>query len=94
MLALASGQTPARAADPVKLDFTGSVTWFGQVPIMVTVDKGYFQDEGIDVTIQVRGAQARGTGSSIVRPSTRSPSARVLRMREFGVLQQHPCTSS
>ena len=53
MLALTSGHAPARAADPVKLDFAGSVTWFGQVPIMVAVDKGYFKDAGIDVTIQV-----------------------------------------
>jgi len=53
MLALTSGHAPARAADPVKLDFAGSVTWFGQVPIMVAVDKGYFKDQGIDVTIQV-----------------------------------------
>src|SRR5215469_13584586 len=53
ILALACGLAPARAADPVKLDFAGSVTWFGQVPIMVAVDKGYFKDAGIDVTIQV-----------------------------------------
>ena len=53
LLMLPSVHTPARAADPVKLDFAGSVTWFGQVPIMVAVDKGFFKDEGIDVTIQV-----------------------------------------
>src|SRR5215831_4537156 len=53
VLALASFHGPARAADPVKLDFAGSVTWFGQVPIMVAVDTGFFKDEGIDVTIQV-----------------------------------------
>src|SRR5260370_35373017 len=53
VLALASAHALARAADPVKLDFAGSVTWFGQVPIMVAVDKGYFKDAGIDVTIQV-----------------------------------------
>jgi NitT/TauT family transport system substrate-binding protein len=52
-LASALSLAPVRAADPVKLDFAGSVTWFGQVPIMVAVDKGYFKDEGIDVTIQV-----------------------------------------
>lgn len=43
----------ARAADPIKLDFAGSFTWFGQVPIMVALDKGYFKDEGIDLTFQV-----------------------------------------
>jgi len=53
IIALAGTHTRVRAADPVKLDFAGSVTWFGQVPIMVAVDKGYFKDEGIDVTIQV-----------------------------------------
>ena len=43
----------AQSAAPVKLDFAGSVTWFGQVPIMVAVDKGFFKEAGIDTEIQV-----------------------------------------
>jgi NitT/TauT family transport system substrate-binding protein len=43
----------AAAAEPAKLDFAGSVTWYGQVPIMVAVDKGFFKDEGLEVNIQV-----------------------------------------
>lgn len=42
------------AADPMpKLDFAGSVTWLGQVPILVAVEKGFFKDEGLDVNVQV-----------------------------------------
>ena len=28
------------------LGFAGSVTWFGQVPIMVAIDKGFFKEQG------------------------------------------------
>ena len=47
MLFAASG---ARA-DP--LGFAGSVTWFGQVPIMVAIDKGFFKEQGLDIEYQV-----------------------------------------
>lgn len=41
---------PAIAQDaPVKIGFAGSVTWLGQVPIMVALDKGFFKEEGIDL---------------------------------------------
>lgn len=58
MLALFIGfgaekQAVAQSAAPVKLDFAGSVTWFGQVPVMVAVDKGFFKEQGLDVEIQV-----------------------------------------
>ncbi len=35
-----------------QLDFAGSVTWLGQVPIMVAVDKGFFKKEGLNVSFQ------------------------------------------
>lgn len=43
----------AQSAAPTKLDFAGSVTWMGQVPIMVAVDKGFFKEQGLDVEIKV-----------------------------------------
>jgi NitT/TauT family transport system substrate-binding protein len=42
----------AQSAPPTKLDFAGSVTWLGQAPIMVALEKGFFKDEGLDVTFQ------------------------------------------
>jgi ABC-type nitrate/sulfonate/bicarbonate transport system substrate-binding protein len=35
------------------LGFAGSVTWFGQVPIMVAIDKGFFKEQGVDIEYQV-----------------------------------------
>lgn len=50
----AAAVNPATAQDtPVKVGFAGSVTWLGQVPIMVAKDKGFFKDEGIDLDYQV-----------------------------------------
>jgi ABC-type nitrate/sulfonate/bicarbonate transport system substrate-binding protein len=43
----------AQPAKPVKLDFAGSVTWLGQVPIMVALEKGFFKEQGLDVTFQI-----------------------------------------
>jgi NitT/TauT family transport system substrate-binding protein len=43
--------TAAARAD--SLGFAGSVTWFGQVPIMVAIDKGFFKQRGLDVEYQV-----------------------------------------
>lgn len=50
---LVAGASGARAQSLTKLDFGGSVTWYGQVPIMVAVDKGFFKAQGIDVGYQV-----------------------------------------
>jgi NitT/TauT family transport system substrate-binding protein len=41
--------TAGAQGSPVKVGFAGSVTWLGQVPIMVAADKGFFKDEGIDL---------------------------------------------
>ena len=44
----------AAAAQPMpQLGFAGSVTWYGQVPIMLALDKGFFKDLGLDVAYQV-----------------------------------------
>lgn len=43
----------AAAQAPTKLDFGGSVTWIGQVPIMTAIEKGYFKDEGLDVEFKI-----------------------------------------
>src|ERR1700739_2207953 len=40
-------------ATPPKPDFSACVTWMGQVPVMVAIDKGYFKDAGLDVEIKV-----------------------------------------
>ncbi|MBI3516521.1 MAG: ABC transporter substrate-binding protein [Proteobacteria bacterium] len=41
----------ARAQMP-KLDVAASSTWWGQVPIMVAIDKGYFKEQGVEVGFQ------------------------------------------
>ncbi len=53
LLAAVAAPGAARAEAMPKLDFGGSVTWLGQVPIMVAVDKGFFKEEGLDVGYQV-----------------------------------------
>ena len=47
-----AGTARAPAPEP-RLDFAGSVTWYGMVPIMLAVDKGYFKEQGLDVRYQV-----------------------------------------
>ncbi|MDQ0470897.1 ABC transporter substrate-binding protein [Labrys wisconsinensis] len=43
----------AEEAKRPKLDFAGSVTWLGMVPVLLAVDKGYFTEAGLDVSLQV-----------------------------------------
>lgn len=39
-------------ADPVKLDLAASNTWWGQVPLMVAIDKGFFREQGIETELK------------------------------------------
>ncbi len=47
----------ARAEMP-KLDIGISTTWWGHIPIMVAIDKGYFKEFGVDVEVQPIGSSA------------------------------------
>jgi ABC-type nitrate/sulfonate/bicarbonate transport system substrate-binding protein len=53
-LALVSGAAAggAEAAGLVRLDLAASNTWWGQVPLMVAIDKGFFKQQGLDVTLR------------------------------------------
>jgi NitT/TauT family transport system substrate-binding protein len=39
-------------AEPVKLDLAASNTWWGQVPLMVAIDKGFFREQGIETELK------------------------------------------
>ena len=43
------GASLANAQAPTKLDHGASTTWFGHVPLMVAIDRGYFKEAGLDV---------------------------------------------
>ena len=40
------------AAQTARLDVAASNTWWGQIPIMVAIDKGFFKDQGIDTELK------------------------------------------
>ncbi|MDB5512968.1 MAG: ABC-type nitrate/sulfonate/bicarbonate transport system, substrate-binding protein [Enterovirga sp.] len=42
-----------RAQGLQTVNFAGSVTWIGQVPILVAIEKGFFREHGLDVQVQV-----------------------------------------
>jgi NitT/TauT family transport system substrate-binding protein len=46
----------AAMAQPAKLDIAASNTWWGQVPIMLAIDKGYFKEQGMETELQNIGA--------------------------------------
>ena len=46
------GLGAAAQAQTVKLDVAASYTWWGQVPIMVAIDKGFFKEQGIELGYQ------------------------------------------
>ncbi|MGH8165272.1 MAG: ABC transporter substrate-binding protein, partial [Rhodanobacteraceae bacterium] len=52
LLAGAIGPASAQAQKLVKADLAGSTTWWGQIPLMVAIDKGFFKDAGLDVTLR------------------------------------------
>lgn len=52
MLGLAMPVLPAAAQTLIKADVAGSTTWWGQIPIMVAIDKGFFKDAGLDVNLR------------------------------------------
>jgi NitT/TauT family transport system substrate-binding protein len=52
LLAVALGAGIAEAQAPTKLDHGASTTWFGHVPLMVAIDRGYFKEVGLDVELK------------------------------------------
>ena len=50
--AIVLGASLASAQAPTKLDHGASTTWFGHVPLMVAIDRGYFKEAGLDVELR------------------------------------------
>jgi len=51
-LAIALSASAAHAQAPTKLDHGASTTWFGHVPLMVAIDRGFFKEAGLDVELR------------------------------------------
>jgi len=49
-IVLSAGRADAQA--PTKLDHGASTTWFGHVPLMVAIDRGYFKEVGLDIELK------------------------------------------
>ena len=52
LAALVIVSSSALAQNLLKADVAGSTTWWGQIPIMVAIDKGFFRDAGLDVSLK------------------------------------------
>ena len=52
LLTVVLGASLAAAQAPTKLDQAASITWFGHVPLMVAIDRGYFKEIGLDVELK------------------------------------------
>ncbi len=48
----ATTQTTAVRGEPTPVSFGGSVTWYGQLPVMVAAENGFFEEEGLDFTYE------------------------------------------
>ena len=44
--------TGAAVAQPTRLDLAASNTWWGQAPLMLAIDKGYFTEQGIETELK------------------------------------------
>jgi len=51
-LAIVLGASLASAQAPTKLDHAASTSWFGHVPLMVAIDRGYFKEVGLEVELK------------------------------------------
>src|SRR3984893_260963 len=57
-LSITDGTRAPSFAQNAKLDAALSNGWWGHVPIMVAVDKGFFKDLGIDVEVKTIASSA------------------------------------
>ena len=55
VLALSPGLAREARAQDTKLSFAGSVTWYGQIPIMVAIEKNFFKEQGIEIVARLSG---------------------------------------
>jgi NitT/TauT family transport system substrate-binding protein len=53
VLALLTGLAREASAQETKLAFAGSVTWYGQIPVMVAIEKGFFKEQGIEIDYKI-----------------------------------------
>ena len=51
MVALVGMLPPAGAADPISLKIGYGSPWVGWGPLYIAAEKGYFEDEGLDLQI-------------------------------------------
>jgi NitT/TauT family transport system substrate-binding protein len=51
-LVIAVGAGLGEAQAPTKLDHAASTTWFGHVPLMAAIDRGYFKEAGLEVELK------------------------------------------